>query len=71
MPIAVLLNLVRHAQELGLSKVIANQLPAGFSADGLPIGVQLIGNYFAEAKLLGAAVGATGPSIKSQLCKAV
>ncbi len=30
-------------------------LPAGFSADGLPIGVQLIGNYFAEAKLLGVA----------------
>ncbi|WP_037585871.1 Asp-tRNA(Asn)/Glu-tRNA(Gln) amidotransferase subunit GatA [Stenoxybacter acetivorans] len=30
-------------------------LPAGFSADGLPIGVQFIGNYFAEAKLLNAA----------------
>ncbi|MDO4693730.1 MAG: amidase family protein, partial [Eikenella sp.] len=30
-------------------------LPAGFSSDGLPIGVQLISNYFAEAKLLGVA----------------
>jgi len=33
----------------------ALSLPAGLSADGLPIGVQLIGNYFAEAKILGAA----------------
>ena len=33
----------------------AMTLPAGFSSDGLPIGVQLIGNYFAEAKLLGVA----------------
>ena len=30
-------------------------LPAGFSSDGLPIGVQLIGNYFTEAKILGVA----------------
>ncbi len=30
-------------------------LPAGFSADGLPMGVHLVGNYFAEAKLLGVA----------------
>lgn len=30
-------------------------LPAGFSADGMPIGVQLIGNYFSEAKILGVA----------------
>lgn len=26
--------------------------PAGFSAEGLPVGLQLIGNYFAEARLL-------------------
>jgi len=29
-------------------------LPAGFAA-GKPVGLQLIGNYFAEARLLGAA----------------
>ena len=30
-------------------------LPCGFDAAGLPIGLQLIGNYFSEARLLGAA----------------
>ncbi|MEO5659690.1 MAG: amidase family protein, partial [Polaromonas sp.] len=30
-------------------------VPAGFDAAGLPIGLQLIGNYFKEAQLLGAA----------------
>ncbi|UOO81446.1 Asp-tRNA(Asn)/Glu-tRNA(Gln) amidotransferase subunit GatA [Uruburuella testudinis] len=40
---------------LNLAGLPGMSLPAGFSADGLPIGVQLIGNYFAEAKLLGAA----------------
>ncbi|MHB1373001.1 MAG: Asp-tRNA(Asn)/Glu-tRNA(Gln) amidotransferase subunit GatA [Thauera sp.] len=29
--------------------------PAGFGADGLPVGLQLIGDYFAEARLLEAA----------------
>jgi len=27
-------------------------LPSGLSANGLPLGVQLIGNYFQEKKLL-------------------
>jgi aspartyl-tRNA(Asn)/glutamyl-tRNA(Gln) amidotransferase subunit A len=27
-------------------------VPAGFGADGMPVGLQLIGNYFAEARLL-------------------
>ncbi len=40
---------------LNLAGLPGMSLPAGFSADGLPIGVQLIGNYFAEAKLLGVA----------------
>ena len=30
-------------------------LPAGFGAGGLPVGLQLIGNYLQEARLLGAA----------------
>jgi aspartyl-tRNA(Asn)/glutamyl-tRNA(Gln) amidotransferase subunit A len=30
-------------------------VPAGFGAGGMPVGLQLIGNYFAEAKLLNAA----------------
>jgi aspartyl-tRNA(Asn)/glutamyl-tRNA(Gln) amidotransferase subunit A len=30
-------------------------LPAGFGEDGMPVGLQLIGNYFAEATLLNAA----------------
>ena len=40
---------------LNLAGLPGMSLPAGFSSDGLPIGVQLIGNYFAEAKLLGVA----------------
>ena len=30
-------------------------VPAGFGDDGMPVGLQLIGNYFSEAKLLNAA----------------
>ena len=30
-------------------------VPAGFGADGMPVGLQLIGNYFAEGQLLHAA----------------
>ena len=30
-------------------------IPAGFGAGGMPVGLQLIGNYFKEARLLGAA----------------
>lgn len=40
---------------VNLAGLPAMTLPAGFSSQGLPIGVQLIGNYFAEAKLLGVA----------------
>ena len=29
--------------------------PAGFGVGNLPVGLQLIGNYFGEARLLGAA----------------
>lgn len=40
---------------VNLAGLPALSLPAGFGADGMPIGVQLIGNYFAESKLLGVA----------------
>ncbi|WP_230472173.1 Asp-tRNA(Asn)/Glu-tRNA(Gln) amidotransferase subunit GatA, partial [Kingella kingae] len=40
---------------VNLAGLPALSLPAGMGADGLPIGVQLIGNYFSEAKILGAA----------------
>ena len=30
-------------------------VPAGFGADGMPVGLQLIGNYLQEAKLLNVA----------------
>lgn len=40
---------------VNLAGLPALSLPAGFSSSGLPIGVQLIGNYFAEAKLLNVA----------------
>jgi len=30
-------------------------VPAGFGAHGMPVGLQLIGNYFAEARLLNVA----------------
>lgn len=40
---------------VNLAGLPAMSLPAGLSADGLPIGVQLIGNYFAERKILNVA----------------
>ncbi len=38
-----------------LAGLPALTLPAGFGSDGLPVGVQFVGDYFSEAKLLGAA----------------
>jgi aspartyl-tRNA(Asn)/glutamyl-tRNA(Gln) amidotransferase subunit A len=30
-------------------------IPCGFDDQGLPVGLQIIGDYFSEAKMLGAA----------------
>ncbi|MCX7251558.1 MAG: Asp-tRNA(Asn)/Glu-tRNA(Gln) amidotransferase subunit GatA [Burkholderiales bacterium] len=38
-----------------LSGLPGMSVPAGFGSDGMPVGLQLIGNYFQEARLLGAA----------------
>ena len=40
---------------VNLAGLPALSLPAGFCHNGLPIGVQLIGNHFSEARLLNAA----------------
>lgn len=40
---------------VNLAGLPALALPVGFSAAGLPVGVQLIGDYFAEARILGVA----------------
>jgi aspartyl-tRNA(Asn)/glutamyl-tRNA(Gln) amidotransferase subunit A len=40
---------------VNLAGLPALSTPAGFSADKLPVGLQLIGNYFGEARLLNVA----------------
>jgi aspartyl-tRNA(Asn)/glutamyl-tRNA(Gln) amidotransferase subunit A len=40
---------------VNLAGLPALSVPAGFDAAGLPVGLQLIGNYFAEARLLNVA----------------
>ena len=40
---------------VNLAGLPALSTPAGFSADALPVGLQLIGNYFGEARLLNVA----------------
>ena len=42
---------------VNLAGLPALSIPAGFSANGRPIGLQLVGNYFSEARLLNAAYG--------------
>ena len=38
-----------------LAGLPALSIPCGFDAKGLPVGLQLMGDYFTEARLLGAA----------------
>ena len=59
-PEPVLLYTLKGREDLPgatYSYINLHLLPAGF-VDGLPVGLQLIGNYFDEAGLLGAAQGA-------------
>ena len=54
-PVAMYLSDV-YTIAVNLAGLPALSMPAGF-ADGLPVGVQLIGNHFDEARLLGVAHG--------------
>ncbi|KDN15121.1 Aspartyl-tRNA(Asn) amidotransferase subunit A / Glutamyl-tRNA(Gln) amidotransferase subunit A [Snodgrassella communis] len=44
-----------YTVSLNLAGLPGIAIPAGFTSSGLPVGVQLIGNYFAESRLLGVA----------------
>jgi aspartyl-tRNA(Asn)/glutamyl-tRNA(Gln) amidotransferase subunit A len=44
-----------YTLSVNLAGLPAMSVPAGFAANGRPIGLQIIGNYFAEAKMLNAA----------------
>lgn len=44
-----------YTLSVNLAGLPGMSVPAGFTAAGLPVGVQLIGNYFAESKLLNVA----------------
>ncbi|MCK4608393.1 MAG: Asp-tRNA(Asn)/Glu-tRNA(Gln) amidotransferase subunit GatA [Gammaproteobacteria bacterium] len=52
-PISMYLNDI-YTSPVNLAGLPALSMPAGFT-EGLPVGMQLIGNYFAEAKLLNVA----------------
>ena len=52
-PIAMYLEDI-YTLSINLAGIPAMSIPAGF-ADGMPVGLQIMGNYFAEAKLLNVA----------------
>jgi aspartyl-tRNA(Asn)/glutamyl-tRNA(Gln) amidotransferase subunit A len=54
-PLAMTGRLARYVSSFGLARVPVLALPCGFAADGLPIGLQLVGRHFDEAVLLRAA----------------
>jgi aspartyl-tRNA(Asn)/glutamyl-tRNA(Gln) amidotransferase subunit A len=53
-PVQMYLNDI-YTVSANLAGLPAMSIPCGFSASGLPIGLQLVGDYFAEARLLGIA----------------
>ena len=53
-------RLVRCLAPFSYLGVPALSVPAGFTSDGLPAGLQLIGRPFAEARLLGLAAAYQG-----------
>ena len=53
-PVAMYLNDI-YTVPINLAGLPGMSVPAGFAADGLPVGLQLIGRYFDEARLLNVA----------------
>ena len=53
-PVAMYLNDI-YTISVNLAGLPGMSIPAGFGDDGLPVGLQLIGQYFDEARLLNAA----------------
>ncbi|HMS09366.1 MAG TPA: amidase family protein, partial [Pyrinomonadaceae bacterium] len=53
-PLAMYLSDI-YTVSANLAGLPAISIPCGLSSDGLPIGVQLVGNYWAEGDLLNAA----------------
>ncbi len=49
------LNLIRFTNPFNLTGLPAISVPCGFTRDGLPIGLQLVGRWFEEGTVLGAA----------------
>ncbi|GMR03870.1 MAG: Asp-tRNA(Asn)/Glu-tRNA(Gln) amidotransferase subunit GatA [Gammaproteobacteria bacterium] len=53
-PVAMYLNDI-YTISVNLAGLPGMSIPAGFAADGLPVGMQLVGRYFDEARLLNVA----------------
>jgi len=53
-PVQMYLNDI-YTIAANLAGLPAMSIPCGFGAGGLPVGLHIVGNYFAEAKMLGAA----------------
>jgi aspartyl-tRNA(Asn)/glutamyl-tRNA(Gln) amidotransferase subunit A len=53
-PVQMYLNDI-YTIAANLAGLPAMSVPCGFGAEGLPVGMHLVGNYFAEARLLGIA----------------
>ncbi len=44
-----------YTTSVNLAGLPGMSIPCGFGAGGLPVGLQIVGNYFSEARMLGAA----------------